>query len=130
MREIKFRAWDIMGGQMTYFKSLRDFCEFKAKFVNATHNLQYTGIKDKNGKEIYEGDIIGYGDEDVRSVVRFGEYCFNDDEYGVKGVGFYLEHFEYGKAVDMQSGGYSSPASTNMVIGNLYENPGLLTPKL
>ena len=55
MREIKFRAWDKLTQRMIYRV-------FNTRNDEDYILMQYTGLKDKNGKEIYEGDIIKQGD--------------------------------------------------------------------
>ena len=63
MRELKFRAWDIDCHRFEYFEiGENDDCYgmFRVaanKFGSVVE--QYTGLKDKNGKEIYDGDILG-----------------------------------------------------------------------
>lgn len=71
MREIKFRAWNKTVKQFTYFGDDEPSIEYNADdrwgmYLKATNSVylsayeepqQYTGLKDKNGKEIYEGDI-------------------------------------------------------------------------
>lgn len=73
--------------------------------------MQYTGLKDKNGREIYEGDIVRIGDELVEEVKWIAEGDWLADKQPM--VGF-VSHGTIYKG---------SPVE---VIGNIYENPELL----
>lgn len=78
--------------------------------------MQSTGIKDKNGTEIFEGDVVTNGWK--RQAVTFGTQEIEEDFGSVsiyRGFNLYL------------GGGYPNAVmSTFEVIGNIYENPGLL----
>ena len=76
--------------------------------------MQFTGLFDKNGKEIYEGDIVS--NFNVPCVVEFGTQDIGHDW---QGVGFYCRERDGGQANIF--GGNEIE-----VIGNIYENPELL----
>ena len=147
MREIKFRAWNPTFRKMLSANQIfvGDFGIVQSDgrhFTKLTDNiipLQYTGLKDKKDKEIYEGDIViheypaGY----TYYEVRFGEFD-NGGEYedSEVGVGWYfitlMEYYsafgdEYIDAPDEIRNilGYPHYSQTE-VIGNIYENQELL----
>ena len=85
---------------------------------------QYTGLKDENGKEIYEGDIIDFS---------YDMFVGNFDTFIAKGVvvfdegAFYVELFENERTTkDEAYLLYSINTDTIEVIGNIYENKDLL----
>lgn len=105
MREIKFRFFDTNVKSLEYFKLDGEFDCISGWLDNGIL-MQYTGLKDKIGKEIYEGDIMDYGFGRVFSV-QFKE-------------GGYVAVFPDLKSNSM------IPLRLFEIIGNIYENPELL----
>lgn len=159
MRDIKFRGWhttqkkmysaeEMAADQLTLLPT--------GEFINVNGRstslsviyprdkfipLQYTGLKDKPGNEIYEGDILQERDGEY---IRRLQVCFGtfwhvtgdsrdgvDDEGGFA-IGFYLKDY-YGKHTFPENKGYALFVDKEEnyiafleVIGNIYENPELL----
>ena len=123
MREIKFRAWDKRIKKMLYTDIANKFIGSEMEFypiVFGVHDLtyshhlelmQYTGLTDKNGKEIYEGDILEQEDG-RRTRVVWHDYCAMFDLVGIIGKG--VPHPIYDRPERLQT-----------IIGNVYENPEL-----
>lgn len=126
MREIKFRAWDknnkkmmvdtnlvypalSLSGTLIAYKGDEKIPNFIAeqRFIL----MQYTGLKDKNGKEIFEGDIVdvpSFNPSRYEVVFDRGGFCMRHDK----------DDFHYPDGKYLEDG---------EVIGNIHENPELLT---
>ena len=122
MREIKFREynshWEKMYAPFTLINAIT------AGGISDRYNkhsifMQYTGLKDKNGKEIYEGDILNNGWVGIVEV-KNGIATIEDNEmYGINLVsGFYLDTERGYRHIDLDK--------NVEVIGNIYENPELI----
>lgn len=124
MRELKFRAWDgewmyepIIWGDTVY----RGELSLEGRISCDDPVMQYTGLKDKNGKEIYEGDIVdfvihtwdGGGEQYV------GEVVFSNGMYHIETTNNISEGSNILFFVLDQDDGFE-------VIGNVYENSELL----
>jgi uncharacterized phage protein (TIGR01671 family) len=132
MRELKFRAWD--GNKMHYpqiigingevfswdhDRSWLHNCQYwdgEEGFIDAPNLMQFTGLKDKNGKEIYEGDIIQYFDKIVAVVVW--------QDYG--GWSYKWIDPTYIKVRQHNPEPFFHNISLAEVVGNIYEHPELL----
>jgi uncharacterized phage protein (TIGR01671 family) len=124
MRTFKFRYWDSEVGLMLYenddygsreetWASLWRSFIINLSYLDQGHLMQWTGLKDKNGKDIYEGDIINcYGICEV--VFWNGRYCLKlcdvENKYNRSGY------------EDL----YDNLKSISIVLGNIYENPNFL----
>lgn len=134
-REIKFRVWDKDYKRMhtvgdfhhdsleideennIFFFNLQCMEGSPHKGINpeecAYRLMQYTGLKDKNGTEIYEGDIIKYSHKAVGEIKREVRY-----KYGMYGI--------EGRHEGTQIPFANILGSEREVVGNIYENPELL----
>jgi uncharacterized phage protein (TIGR01671 family) len=111
--EIKFRDYDPETKEIRYFGLDQYDREVHDSYGNIT---QFTGLLDKNGKEIYEGDIIDYA-----GWAWYRSKLLIVVEWSSTLSGF--EPFvDYNKDL-----GIDHPSSECLVIGNIYENPELLT---
>lgn len=129
MREYKFRAWDKIDKRLIIDK--QDFiplivtskgvfkldatCEYD-RWIEIDKNrfdlMQYTGLFDKRGIEIYEGDIVKYDFNNLNYRIEFINAEFIARRFYENIENLYPTEFDYGKECE--------------VIGNIYENPELL----
>lgn len=131
-REIKFRAWDNYGKsfinddeyligldgkfyRMDFYSGIENY-EDGNLIWNELDNItlsQFTGLLDKNGKEIYEGDIICWTINDKqKNQIVFHEGCFGHLNF----TGINKEHREF---IPINK----TRAEYMIVCGNIYENP-------
>lgn len=90
--------------------------------------MQSTGLKDKNGVEIFEEDVVSRN-SGMPSVVKFGKWIYEEDfGYKIKNIGFHLNS-SYDDDEWFQAMDYEDIRKNYEVIGNIYENPELLEDK-
>ena len=120
MRELKFRAWHKILKRMIVVLQIDFTLEIIVFFDNITNDLgyikfkdvdlmQFAGLQDKNGVDIYEGDILSIPNNNM-AVVKWKNSGFELYRYSRIGQNLDLVHW----------------SRDNKVIGNIYENPELL----
>lgn len=116
MREFKFRVWDIVWKKMLTHEDLWD-APFNELFISTPDQrpyniMQYTGLKDKNGREIYEGDSILY-DRNIAPSIDSRKYVvkWEDSKFVLTNSSETIDDFT---------------SDIIEVIGNIYEIPELL----
>lgn len=132
MREIKFRAWDKEEETMFNVGAIawshnafntssyvfgtnphcyEDECRSPKHLNEECGFMQYTGLKDKSGKEIYEGDILEFSNGKIRGKVFYDSGCFQlKSELDSDILFMYC-------------------LNKMLVVGNIYENPELIDIK-
>ena len=110
MREIKFRIWKPLLEKMFAHEHI----DYNQAFDNLDRGrfndilMQYTGLKDENRKEIYEGDVISDGIKGLFLVE------WNDDTC----------KFQFSDGTDINDG--IRYGTSKLIMGNIYENPDLI----
>ena len=148
----RFRAWDVLAEKMIDEILMISFVrkEIIGKFSDGSTSvplkfederngedvilMQSTGLKDKKGKEIFEGDVLGI--QGIKMIVKFGSYKYletsksNSHILGIlhDGLGFYVECIN---AADPDNISPFEPETlkNSQIIGNIYENREILMGK-
>ncbi len=110
------RAWDDINNEMVYQKT--DAFEGVSNYVILRRFeivMLSLGIKDRNGKDIFVGDVLRSGMTGAIYIVRFGEYKTKTSN----GLGFWKQ------GVNVNDRGWFEDSDSLNVIGNIYENPEL-----
>jgi len=117
-REIKFRVFDNLSKKMNPVNSIWGFPELEnitipfedtvETLFNNFELMQFTGIKDKYGKDIYEGDLCNTEDGVCEIVFKYGCFCYliSKEETFCPSFNWHIEELE--------------------IVGNIFENPEML----
>ena len=115
MREIKFRAWNKETKEIEYMENsntLPLLALFNLENCGSRIFMQYTGLLDKNGKEVFVGDIvspINFNGSYRDAIIKFKNGCFI-----VESMGMCKDYECLGDKIGFK------------IIGNIWENPDLI----
>ena len=131
-REIKFRAWLIEdegftdeGPKMTYNLAFEEYLPVNEQLKSVPFLMQYTGLKDKNGKEIYEGDILN-GRNRILKIVYWCDkraaFCESEQFKPIPAKHSFAKLYDkFGKIFNK-----NGRLENHFIVGNIFENPELL----
>ena len=167
MREILFRGKRIDNGEWVegfyckakYYATDKELCDYITVLypdeegrrsdhfmIDSETRGQYTGLTDKNGVKIFEGDIIRerivqeYKDSDGKvvatdeevscGVVKFGEYSYLSERFGddrfTKHIGFYVDWVVKNTGLRQDLGFWANVKWCDVFAGNIHDNPEVL----
>lgn len=132
-REIKFRAKRVDTGEWVYGYYVSDervhdipyaIYDLESRIfiaIDPETLCQFTGLKDSNGIDIYEGDVLSYNDE-LLYQIRFGELSFYERPLMIyKLIGFYMEIVFESNIIDRVPICKENTIDTQ-IIGNIHDN--------
>lgn len=129
-REIKFRAWDGEKMMDTFsVQSNGDGINYRGNIMTSWVLMQYTGLKDKNGKEIYQGDIVQF--INLLEVEDRGYVKFRDGSFRLSKNLNPSKEWD-GEIRQWNDGSHDWYSIENLesfemeLVGNIYESPELL----
>ena len=121
MRVIKFRAWDKVDGKIVPTEEVNNWRIGGSVQSQLFEVMQYTGLKDKNGTEIYDGDYIRYSTRTINGSI-FTHVCrvFQHESGTWRIEGYHEDNHSY----ETKGTVYAAHLICE-VIGNIYENTEL-----
>lgn len=127
MRKLKFRAYNKrtrIWYSNTKIKSLGNLQKLIS--LNHVHVMQFTGLKDNKGNEVYEGDIIQSLIEPMKgnSIIKVVGEVYFDEKLG--GYMFGNKHSTDKESDTVEFGVCMALSDSVEIIGNIYNNPDLL----
>lgn len=132
---IKFKAWDKKTMQFAQVDMI-DFCHelvwlngllVAQVLINTSRKfeevelLRFTGMQDKTGRDIFEGDIVRYAGRDL--IVCFGYYDYYDEieDCNVVGYGFYIKFVKTGNVRNFFELMDTHTELTTLIVGNIHQ---------